>query len=166
MVKSKNLHFIVILISLVFTFISCDKDKDEWRSGKITYPATIPVPPSGIVSYTCDIGYEWIKLDGNIKNSSLDDFRYVRGGYIDIYGGPYIHTLTFRLENSNVVLSVDVFDNEGGILRDSEPQVREFLNAIVELIRRNNYARVYVDGNANGQIEIDFHIYLDAYVIY
>lgn len=166
MVKSKNLHFIVILISLVFTFISCDEDKDEWRSGKITYPATIPVPPSGIVSYTCDIGYEWIKLDGNIKNSSLDDFRYVRGGYIDIYSGPYIRTLTFRLENSNVVLPVEVYSDKGGVLEDSKPQVREFLNAIVELIRRNNYARVYVDGNANGQIEIDFHIYLDAYVIY
>lgn len=168
MTSFKNRFFIVtILIISVMLLNSCDEeDRNEWRSAKIEYPATIPVPPNCVVRSTFDIGSEWIKTDGNIKYGRLDDFRYTRGGYIDIYSGPYIRNLMFSLDHSNVVLPVDVYSNKGGVLRDSDPQVRDFLIAIVELIRRNGYARIYIDGDAENQIDMDFHIYLDAYVIY
>lgn len=159
---------VLVLLLISVLFISCKDDDDEWRAARVNYEASVPVSPNGIIRNNFDIGSEWVEIAGNQRFDYIDDFRYIGGGYINIYGGPYIRSLTLSLEKSNIGLIVDVNSNNGGILRDSDPKVRNFLAAIVELIRLDGYARVYIDGNADPAtiIEMDFRIEMDAYVVY
>lgn len=163
-----------VLLSLVavFMFSSCDDKDEEWRVANIDYPASVPVQPNGTIRYSFDIGSEWIDLTANTRYSYIDDFTYRRrgNGFIDIYGGPFIRSLTFRLENSDVALPITINNTEGAWLEDtnSNQRLQYFFNGIVESIWKNGYARIYVEGNADPRaiIDIDFYIELDAYVIY
>jgi len=152
---------------MVFLFSSCEENDSEWRRGEIAYPASIPVPPNGMIRYTFDIGYEWVDITGSQRYDYIDDLRY-RGGSIYIYEGPFIRNFTLSLENSNAILPVRIDNPYGGTLDSRDPDVDNFLYAVAELIKHNGFARIYIDGSSEpGRIiELDFYLDLDVYVFY
>lgn len=155
-----------LFLASIFLFSSCDNDDYEWRAGEIYYEASFPVSSTGTFRNSFEIGYDWVEVISGGRYDRIDDIRY-RLGRIEILRGSYIDNFTLRLSNSNVELPVRVRNNTGGILYDTDDQVWEFLNAIVEVIRRNGYAVVYIEGYADrGRVDLDFIIDVDAYVRY
>jgi len=162
MKKYKNKLFTTILALLaVVSFTSCDDY--EWREGTMDYYKTITAAPNGVISENLPIDYNWVSVSG--RYDRIDDIRYY-GGYITVEPNGYIDRFTLSLSNSDVYLPVIVQNAVGGRLDGR--QVDDFLNAIVEVVRRYGYATIYVDGLANSRVKFDlnFYIDIDAYVSY
>ena len=147
---------------------SCEEPPEEWRWAVINYPASAPVPPGGTVRTSFNIDEEWVEITANVRYYHITDIKYRRGGYIDIYAGPFIRSLTLSLDNSDAVLPVRINSVDGALLEDNDQKVRYFLNEIMELIRLDGFAKVYIEGNGDPGtiIDIDFVVNLQAYVIY
>ena len=154
-----------LLLAIILIFSSCDSDDYEWREGDLSYITTIPVN-DGRIRYNFNLGYDLVEVYKG-RYDRIDDIAYAYGE-INIYTkGNYIDRFTLSLGNSNVTLPVLVRSNRDGVLSsDNDYQVDDFLNAVVEVIRRNGYATIYIDGNADGRFELDFYINVDAYVRY
>jgi hypothetical protein len=139
---------------------------------KINYPASIPVPPNGVIHHNFTIGAELLELTAPIHYDHIVDFIYKpRGnGYIDIYNGTFIRSLTLHVEGSNTPLPITINNTSGALLEDyrTNQRLQDFFLSIVESIRHNGFARIYIDGNADplSIIDLDICIELDAYVIY
>lgn len=156
--KSK-LFAILLSVSVIISFTSCENY--EWRQGTMDYYATINAAPNGVISANLPIDFNNVLVDG--RYDDIDDIRFRRGS-IKIAPGPYIYGFTLRLSNSDARLDVDIRNSLGGTL--DGVQTQDFLNAVVEVVRRNGYATIYVDGDADrsARFDLDFYIDIDAYV--
>lgn len=125
---------------------------------------TITTSPNGVITANLPIGYDWVVVN-NGRYDHIDDIRYY-GGYITVAPNGYIYGFDLKVSNSNIVLPVDIRSNAGGTLEGT--QVDNFLNEVVEVVRRYGYATIYVDGEAAGSVRFDlnFYIDIDAYVRY
>lgn len=162
MKRFKNRLFAVVLSVLaVVSFTSCDDY--EWREATMDYYATITAAGNGVVRADLPVDFNWVKVDG--RYDYIDDIRFV-GGYIEITPGGYVDGFRLRVSDSNAYLDVVVQNSVGGRLDGR--QVQDFLNAVVEVVRRNGNATIYVDGNAGRSVrfDLDFYIDIDAYVSY
>ncbi|MFV0536760.1 MAG: hypothetical protein ACK5M3_05220 [Dysgonomonas sp.] len=158
--RYKNKLFAILLSVLAaLSFTSCEDY--EWRQGTMDYYATINAAANGVISANLPIDFNSVLVDG--RYNDIDDIRF-RGGYIKIAPGPYIYGFTLRLSNSNARLDVDIRNSLGGTLDGIQTQ--DFLDAVVEVVRRNGYATIYVDGEADryARFDLDFYIDIDAYV--
>ncbi|MDR1091271.1 MAG: hypothetical protein LBL79_09365, partial [Prevotella sp.] len=89
-----------------------------------------------------------------------------RGGEIEINTNDRVGIIRLSVSNSNVYVELDAYGG-GGTYTGS--QVEVFLKAVVEVVRRNGYATIYVDGNDAGRyarFDLNFYIDIDAYVSY
>lgn len=153
------------MLLAVTMFSSCDKDEHEFRKARIIYPATIPVPPTGIVNHSIELGYEWVEVEGG--KCKIEDITY-RMGSIVILKGSLVRELIFSLKNSDVRFGYTINHDRGTEIDDVEPGIRIFYNEVVELIRRDGYATIYINGYSEPikPIELDIVFDVDAYVRY
>ncbi|GAB6009942.1 hypothetical protein [Dysgonomonas reticulitermitis] len=160
--RYKNKLFAILLSVLaVISFTSCDGY--EWREAQLVRYSTITAASNGAIVENIAVNYDFVEVSG--RYDRIDDIRF-HGGYIDINTRDYIRGFDLRLSNSDAYLSVDVLNSVGGRLEGR--QVNDFLNAVVEVVRRNGYATIYVDGTASNRasFELVFFIDIDAYVSY
>ena len=160
--KYKNKLFAILLsIFAVVSFTSCDDY--EWREGTMIRYKTIDASYNGTIIDDIPINYNFVEVDGHYDR--LDDIRF-HSGHIDIDTRDYIHEFNLTLSNSDAYLPVKVRDNIGGRLEGR--QVDDFLNAVVEVVRRNGHATIYVNGVAGNwaSFKLNFFIDIDAYVSY
>jgi hypothetical protein len=158
----KNKLFAILLsVSAVISFTSCEDY--EWRQGTMDYLATINAAPNGVIKDYLPIDFNYVRVDG--RYNDIDDLRF-RGGCIKIAQSPYIYGFTLRLSNSNAYLDVEIRNSLGGTLDDVQTQ--DFLNAVVEVVRRYGQATIYIEGEADGsaRFDLNFYIDIDAYVSY
>lgn len=162
MKEYKNKLFAILLsLLVVVSFTSCDDY--EWREGTMDYYATINAAPNGVIQDDLPINFNYVRVDGSYNR--IDDIRFY-GGYITVEPKSYIDRFTLSISNSDVYLPVIVQNSVGGKLEGR--QVDDFLNAVVEVVRRNGYATIYVDGTAASlaRFDLNFFIDIDAYVSY
>ena len=160
MKRYKNKLFAILLsVFALISFSSCENY--EWREGTMDYYSTINTTANGVIAANLPIDFNSVLVDG--PYNSIDDIRFV-GGSIKIEPGPYISGFTLSLSNSNATLNVDIRSGLGGTLNNYQTQ--NFLNEVVEVVRRNGYATIYVDGLAEpyARFDLDFYIDVDAYV--
>lgn len=152
MKRYKNKLFAILLsVFALVSFTSCEDY--GWREGTMDYYSTINAAANGTITANLPIDYNYVLVDGPYNN--IDDIRF-RGGSIKIFPGSYIYGFTLSLSNSNVTLNVDVDSNSGGVLDGYQTQ--DFLNAVVEVVRRNGYATIYVDGQAAPYAKVRFRL--------
>ncbi|MDR1706380.1 hypothetical protein [Dysgonomonas sp.] len=158
--KYKNKLFAILLsIFAAISFTSCDDY--EWRQGTMDYYSTINAAANGVISANLPIDFNNVLVDG--RYNDIDDIRY-RGGKIEINTNDRIGIITLSVSNSNISVDLDV-PRGGGTYIGS--RVDDFLNAVVEVVRRNGYATIYVDGryaDRYARFDLDFYIDIDAYV--
>lgn len=164
MKTNKNKLFALLLGTFILvSFSSCVVDDHEWREGRMDFRSTIYVAGNGIIRSSIITDMNRVETVGSYN--TIDDIRF-RSGYIDIDSRRYIEGFTLRVSNSDAFLNVSV-DGSARIRLEGR-QVDDFLNAVVEVVRRNGEAVITVDGSAanNSDFNLNFFIDIDAYVSY
>jgi hypothetical protein len=159
--RYKNKLFAATLsILAALSFTSCTDY--EWREGTIDYETTITAASNGTIRATLPIDFNWVWVEG--RYNRIDDIKY-RIGSIEIGTNNPIGVIRLSVSNSNAYVDLDA-RRGGGTYRGA--QVEDFLNAVVEVVRRNGNATIYVDGRADRLVRFDlnFYIDIDAYVSY
>lgn len=163
--KSYKLFAIVFSIAALFAFSSCERDDYFWTDGSLDYTRNVPIAPNGKIADNLYIDYSWVQLNKGYRNVSIEDIKF-RGGYIYIKPQIYLNDrLTLRLANSNAF--IDFWPvRYPDYIEDDSPEAQDFLNAVVEVMRRNGSATVYVDGYGAGSSSfiLDLIMDIDVYV--
>lgn len=160
--KLHKLGLILLTIVVGLSFTSCEENF-YWTKGTLDYPATITASPSGYIGQDYRITSDWIAVRGGGRYTNIDDFRFLRGSIqLKTYG--YIGYVDLRIEGTNYYLPFDV-DGQMSIY-DESPQAQDFLNALVDQVRRYGYAILMVDGEGASRAQVDLSIMtdLDVYV--
>jgi hypothetical protein len=128
----------------------------------MNYRATVNAAPNGVIQNDMTINYNYVLVGGNY--SSINDIRY-NSGKIEINTNNYLGVLKLKIANSNVLLKLDTL-RDGGRYEYEGNEVDDFLYDIVETIRRDGYATIYVEGYADryAQFDLNFYINIEAYV--
>lgn len=161
--RYKNKLFAILLsIFAVISFTSCEDY--EWREAQLVRNSTITAAQNGVIVENIPIDFNHIQVNGGYDR--IDDIRFY-GGQIEIKTGDRIGILRLSISNSNAYLDLDG-RRGGGIFEGS--RVDDFLYAVVETVRRDGYATIYVDGDGYAdryaRFDLNFFIDIDAYVSY
>jgi len=166
----KQLRNKILALSLIlfaaFTFSSCDKDEFEWREAELGFKTIVQVPSTGIITHTFTVGQDWIEVMNGGKYIHIEDFTY-RKGDIEVYAGPNIDFLSFRLEGvPDVGFDYIIRGNQGDMIKDTKPAIRDFYEAVTEMIRMHGAATIHVGGKSQPYKDITLDILFDlsAYV--
>lgn len=155
--KLHKLGLILLTIIVGLSFSSCDEDY-YWTRGTLDYPATITVPPTEIIAQDYTITTDWISVRGGGRFTSIDDFRFLSGAIrLKMFG--IVDYVDLRIAGTNYYLPFDV--NGQVSIYDESQQAQDFLNALVDRIRRYGYATLKVDGEGASRAQIDLSIMTD-----
>lgn len=161
--KYRNKLFAILLSVLAaLSFTSCDDY--EWREAQLIRYSTINAAPNGTITENIPIDFNHVRVNGGYDR--IDDIRFY-GGQIEIKTDNRVGILRLSISNSNASLDIDG-RRGGGIFEGA--RVDDFLYAIVETVRRDGYATIYVDGDGYAdryaRFDLNFFIDIDAYVSY
>jgi hypothetical protein len=164
--RYKNKLFAILVSALAaISFASCVKDYDyEWREGTMDRYATINAASNGTIREILPIDFNYVDVDGYYTD--IDDIQYY-GGEMEIVSNDRVGIIRLSISNSNTYIDLDARMG-GGSYRGK--QVEDFLYAVVETVRRDGYATIYVDGDGYAdryaRFDLNLYIDIDAYVRY
>lgn len=161
--RYKNKLFAILLSVLaVISFTSCEDY--EWREAQLVRYSTITAASNGAIIENIPINFNHIQVNGGYDR--IDDIRFY-GGQIVINSNNYLGIFRLSISNSNAYLDLD--GRRGGGTFEGA-RVDDFLYAVVETMRRDGYATIYVDGDGYAdryaRFDLNFFIDIDAYVSY
>ena len=161
--KLHKLGLILLTIVVGLSFTACETDDYYWTKGSLDYPTTITVPPTNVIAQDYRITSDWISVRGGGRYTNIDDFRFL-GGAIQLKMYGYIEYADLSIAGTNYTLPFDI--NGQLSIYDESQQAQDFLNVLIEQIRRYGYVTLMVDGRGNAGARIDLSIItdLDVYV--